>query len=99
VRLALELTADASAHRIERALDNTHQPAARDRPNRHDKGARHQHDKHSLWSIAGLVLGTEDPRRIARYWPRIHRSNRNLIGTTPNLIKPGWVLDLPRECD
>jgi hypothetical protein len=53
----------------------------------------------SLWSIAGRVLGTEDPRRIARYWPRIHRFNRGLIGTTPNLIKPGWVLDLPPECD
>ena len=53
----------------------------------------------SLWSIAGRVLGTEDPRRIARYWPRIHRVNRGLIGTTPNLIKPGWVLDLPPECD
>ncbi|CAN5563510.1 hypothetical protein BH20ACT21_BH20ACT21_21430 [soil metagenome] len=53
----------------------------------------------SLWTIAGRVLDTEDPRRIARYWPRIHRANRSLIGTTPNLIRPGWVLELPPECD
>jgi len=53
----------------------------------------------SLWTIAGRVLDTEDPRRIARYWPRIHRANRSLIGTTPNLIRPGWMLELPPECD
>ena len=53
----------------------------------------------SLWTIAGRVLDTDDPRRIARYWPRIHRANRSLIGTTPNLIRPGWELELPPECD
>jgi len=53
----------------------------------------------SLWTIAGRVLDTDDPRRIARYWPRIHRANRSLIGTTPNLIRPGWVLEMPPECD
>ncbi|MDQ5874628.1 MAG: LysM peptidoglycan-binding domain-containing protein [Actinomycetota bacterium] len=53
----------------------------------------------SLWTIAGRVLDTDDPRRIARYWPRIHRANRSLIRTTPNLIRPGWVLELPPECD
>lgn len=53
----------------------------------------------SLWTIAGRVLDTDDPRRIARYWPRIHRANRSLIGATPNLIRPGWVLEMPPECD
>ena len=53
----------------------------------------------TLWSIAGSVLATTDPRRIARYWPRIHRANRALIGSTPDLIRPGWLLRLPPECD
>ena len=53
----------------------------------------------TLWSIAGIALGTTDAGRIARYWPRIHRNNRALIGSTPDLIRPGWVLRLPPECD
>lgn len=53
----------------------------------------------TLWSIAGAALGTTDAQRIARYWPRIHRDNRALIGSTPDLIRPGWVLRLPPECD
>ena len=51
-----------------------------------------------LWSIAARALGTEDPRRIARYWPRIHRLNRAVIGADPSLIYPGQVLKLPLEC-
>jgi nucleoid-associated protein YgaU len=51
----------------------------------------------SLWHIASLTLGTDDPSRIARYWPRIHRANRELIGRDPSLIRPGWILDLPPE--
>jgi nucleoid-associated protein YgaU len=53
----------------------------------------------SLWTIASRVLDTDDPRRIARYWPRLHRANRALIGSNPDLIRPGWVLTLPGECD
>jgi nucleoid-associated protein YgaU len=53
----------------------------------------------TLWSIAGAVLGTTDEHRIARYWPRIHRNNRALIGSTPDMIRPGWALRLPPECD
>jgi hypothetical protein len=49
----------------------------------------------SLWSIAAEVLGTDDLARIARYWPRIHRSNPHI--TDPNLIRPGEVLRLPEE--
>ncbi|MDQ3662989.1 MAG: LysM peptidoglycan-binding domain-containing protein [Actinomycetota bacterium] len=52
----------------------------------------------ALWSIAARALGTEDPRRIARYWPRIHRLNRAVIGADPSLIYPGQVLRLPPEC-
>lgn len=51
-----------------------------------------------LWSIAARALGTEDPRRIARYWPRIHWLNRAVIGADPSLIYPGQVLRLPPEC-
>lgn len=53
----------------------------------------------TLWAIAARALATEDPRRIARYWPKIHRANRATIGSDPNLIRPGQVLRLPDECD
>ena len=51
----------------------------------------------TLWSIAAARLRTDDVRRIARYWPRIHRANRDEIGPNPNLIRPGQVLELPPE--
>jgi LysM repeat protein len=50
----------------------------------------------TLWAIAERHLGTRDVRRIARYWPLIHRANRSLI-VDPNLIQPGWSLVLPPE--
>jgi hypothetical protein len=51
----------------------------------------------TLWSIAAERLETDDVRRIARYWPRIHRANRDEIGPNPDLIRPGQVLELPPE--
>jgi|GEM_PF-2472413 len=51
----------------------------------------------SLWDIAEMKLGTGEARRVARYWPRIHRANRDVIGADPNLIMPGQVLTLPPE--
>ncbi len=51
----------------------------------------------TLWGIARKVLKTDDPRRIARYWPMLHRENRAVIGSNPNLILPGQVLVLPNE--
>jgi hypothetical protein len=51
----------------------------------------------TLWSIAADRLRTDDVRRIARYWPRIHRANRDEIGSNPSLIFPGQVLELPPE--
>jgi len=54
-------------------------------------------DGDTLWDIARRVLDTDDIRRIARYWPRIHRANRSIIGGDPNLIFVGQKLVLPRE--
>lgn len=51
----------------------------------------------TLWGIAEKVLGSSDQRAIARYWPRLHRENVDVIGRDPNLIRPGQVLSLPRE--
>jgi nucleoid-associated protein YgaU len=49
----------------------------------------------TLWSIAEQLLPGDDPRLVARYWPKIHRANRDVIGPDPSLIYPGQVLDLP----
>lgn len=51
----------------------------------------------TLWDVARRALGTDDVRRVARYWPRIHRANRAVIGDNPDLILPGQKLVLPRE--
>jgi nucleoid-associated protein YgaU len=51
----------------------------------------------TLWDIAARVLKTTDAARIARYWPAIHRANREAIGPNPNLILPGQILTLPGE--
>jgi hypothetical protein len=52
----------------------------------------------TLWSIAEQWLRTDDLRSVARYWPKIHRANRDVIGPDPSLIHPGQVLHLP-PCD
>jgi hypothetical protein len=49
----------------------------------------------SLWSIAARYLDTDDIREIARFWPLIHRANRDTLGSDPNLIQPGQELILP----
>ena len=49
----------------------------------------------TLWDIAERVIGTDDPATVARYWPRIHRANRALLGADPNSLLPGQVLHLP----
>ncbi len=43
----------------------------------------------SLWSIAGGRLG--EPTS----WPRIYELNRDLVGSDPDLIRPGQLLRLP----
>ncbi|MFP5298779.1 MAG: LysM peptidoglycan-binding domain-containing protein [Actinomycetota bacterium] len=51
----------------------------------------------TLWDIAAESLGSADRARVARYWPRIHRANRAVIGPNPGFLVPGTVLFLPRE--
>lgn len=50
----------------------------------------------TLWGIAATVLDTDDQRRIARMWPRIHRANKELIDD-PDLLLPGQILTIPDE--
>lgn len=69
-----------------------------DEPERPDRARWHAVlPGETLWSIAADRLDTDDVRRIARYWPRIHRANRDEIGPNPNLIHAGQVLELPPE--
>ena len=49
----------------------------------------------SLWTIAEDLLGTDNTAKVARYWPAIHRANREAIGRDPNFLLPGQVLQLP----
>ena len=54
----------------------------------------------SLWRISTATLtdsGDSSPTSadIARFWPRIFRANRLLIGDDPNLILPGQHLTIP----
>ena len=51
----------------------------------------------SLWTIAESALGTNEPVRIARYWHKVHRANREVIGADPNILFPGQQLVLPAE--
>jgi hypothetical protein len=64
----------------------------------HAGGSYTVRDGDMLWSIAEQWLRTDDPRSVARYWPKIHRANRDVIGPDPSLIYPGQVLHLP-PCD
>jgi nucleoid-associated protein YgaU len=50
----------------------------------------------SLWLIAARRLGpAADPDRIATEWPRWYAANRAVIGSDPDLIRPGQVLHAP----
>ena len=51
----------------------------------------------TLWDIAAKVLDTDEPARIARFWPRLHRANLDELGRDPNRIFPGQILRLPKE--
>lgn len=50
----------------------------------------------TLWDLAAGELGEQatDPA-VAAYWQRIHRHNRTVIGTDPDLILPGQQLRVP----
>ena len=80
----------------ERSEQEERKAAMRRHPSGKGKCAHHVvKPGESLWSISELVLGTDEPRAIARYWPRLHRANRGTIGPDPRLIRPGQVLQLP----
>lgn len=50
----------------------------------------------SLWSIAATQLGPfATDTEIAAEWPRWFRTNRQIIGADPGLIRPGQVLRAP----
>ncbi len=52
----------------------------------------------SLWGIARSILedrGTVSGADISDLWRSIYEANRDLIGSDPNLIHPGQVLQLP----
>ena len=49
----------------------------------------------SLWSIAADHLHRPSPQRVAAAWPRWYAANRAVIGTDPNHIAAGEVLDPP----
>lgn len=53
-------------------------------------------DGDTLWAIAAAsTTGADLPRAVAE----LHQKNRRVIGTDPDLIHPGQVLDLPSEGD
>jgi len=88
-------------NRIDRELSMLRHPSGKSSPGSVDSSpARHTVVAgDTLWDIAARTLRTDDLRRIARYWPRLHRTNRAVIGRDPNLLLPGQVLRLPREDD
>lgn len=50
----------------------------------------------TLWSISARRLGPgTSPAHIAAAWPRLYAANRGVIGTDPNLIRPGQRLTVP----
>jgi hypothetical protein len=52
----------------------------------------------SLWSIAEAALrrsgAPNAPADVAAYWPEIYALNGGLVGTDPDLIRPGQLLRL-----
>lgn len=51
----------------------------------------------TLWSITDDLLGPlpDSPSEIAAAWPLLHESNRDVIGTDPDLLEPGQELLVP----
>ncbi len=50
----------------------------------------------SLWSIAASALGPfATDVEVAVAWPEWYRANRSVIGSDPNVILPGQVLQAP----
>jgi hypothetical protein len=54
------------------------------------------HRGDALWDIAARHLGpSATAADVAREWPRWYEANRAVIGTNPNLIRPGELLVPP----
>lgn len=54
----------------------------------------------TLWSIARAELGRQaSDAEVARWWPRWHAANEDVIGPDPDLILPGQVLRRPPADD
>ncbi|MGO2936429.1 MAG: LysM peptidoglycan-binding domain-containing protein [Glutamicibacter arilaitensis] len=50
----------------------------------------------NLWSIAADHLGVQaTAEEISAYWPKIYQQNKKSIGTNPDLLPIGTVLELP----
>lgn len=50
----------------------------------------------SLWSLSADRLGPfASDVDIAVDWPRIYQANKDVIGSDPNLLRPGQILRLP----
>jgi len=73
-------------------------------PDRHPPDARPASTAHvvvapgdSLWSIAAARLDDPRPARVAASWPRWYAANRAVIGSNPDHIVAGQVLDIPAQ--
>jgi LysM domain len=55
----------------------------------------------TLWEIAAARLAPAERSlpRVNRYWRRIYRANRSVIGADPDLIRPGTQLEVPAPGD
>jgi hypothetical protein len=51
----------------------------------------------TLWDIAASHLAPTERSlsKVARYWQRIYRANRQVVGGDPDLIHPGTRLEIP----
>lgn len=50
----------------------------------------------NLWTIAAEHLGAQATvEEISAYWPKIYQRNKKSIGTDPDLLRVGTVLELP----
>jgi nucleoid-associated protein YgaU len=52
----------------------------------------------SLWALAERDLRPPgSDRQVTRRWQAIYHRNRGVIGPDPDLIRPGQVLEIPKE--
>lgn len=49
----------------------------------------------SLWSITAQLNPTATTAQLSELWPQLYESNKQAIGSNPNLIIPGIELFIP----